>query len=140
MLIGQRLRDIREEENLSQGDIADATAFVRPYISRIENGHTVPGVETLEKWARTLGCPSISFYHEAEEPPEPLKLSGKNDKQLWGSSGRDAPQLSRLRKSLAKMDDTQRALSGMNSCVEDAAFILERIDKRWSTDAETTTV
>lgn len=49
MLIGQRLRDIREAKNLSQSDIERATGLVRPYISRVENGHTVPSIETLEK-------------------------------------------------------------------------------------------
>lgn len=57
MLIGPRLRDIREEKNLSQDDIAKAAGFVRPYISRIENGHTVPSVESLQKWAQALGMP-----------------------------------------------------------------------------------
>ena len=49
MLIGQRLRDIREMKNLSQDDIEEATGLVRPYISRVENGHTVPSIETLQK-------------------------------------------------------------------------------------------
>ncbi len=57
MLIGQRLREIRDAKNLSQDDIENATGLVRPYSSRVENGHTVPSVETLEKWARALGMP-----------------------------------------------------------------------------------
>lgn len=44
MLVGQRLREIREAKNLSQDDIERATGLVRPYISRVENGHTVPSV------------------------------------------------------------------------------------------------
>ena len=51
MLIGQRLRDIREMKNLGQDDIEKATGLVRPYISRVENGHTIPSVGTLQKWA-----------------------------------------------------------------------------------------
>lgn len=54
MLIGERIRAIREAKKLSQGDIEEPTALLRPYISRIENGHTVPSVETLEKLARAL--------------------------------------------------------------------------------------
>jgi len=36
MIIGDRLRALREEKNLSQGDIEKRTGLVRPYISRIE--------------------------------------------------------------------------------------------------------
>ena len=55
MNIGQRLREIREAKNLSQDDIERATGLVRPYISRVENGHTVPRIETLQKWAAASG-------------------------------------------------------------------------------------
>jgi len=54
MLIGDRLRAIREAKKLSQGDIEERTGLLRPYISRVENGHTVPSIETLEKLARAL--------------------------------------------------------------------------------------
>ena len=55
MIIGKRLRDIRDAKNLSQDDIERSTGLVRPYISRVENGHTVPSIETLQKWAAALG-------------------------------------------------------------------------------------
>jgi transcriptional regulator with XRE-family HTH domain len=47
MMIGNRLRAIREQKNLSQGDIEERTGLLRCYISRVENGHTVPAIETL---------------------------------------------------------------------------------------------
>jgi transcriptional regulator with XRE-family HTH domain len=55
MIIGERLRLLREERNLSQGDIQKRTGLLRCYISRVENGHTIPAVETLEKMAHMLG-------------------------------------------------------------------------------------
>ena len=110
MLIGQRLRDLREAKDLSQGDIARATGFVSPYISRVEHGQSVPGIEALEKWAHALGMRLYQVMYEGEEPPKPLKLSGKNDEKLWGNSGRDAAELSRLRQSLAKMDGADRKI------------------------------
>jgi transcriptional regulator with XRE-family HTH domain len=60
MLIGQRLRDIRDAKNLSQDDIERSTGLVRPYISRVENGHTVPSIETLQKWAAALRDAALS--------------------------------------------------------------------------------
>ena len=110
MLIGQRLRDIREAKNLSQEDIAKATGFVRPYISRVENGHTVPSLETLEKWARALGMPLYQVLYEGEEPPKPLKLPSVGEESLWGNSGREAQELGMLRHSLEKMKEADRQL------------------------------
>ena len=49
MIIGDRLREMREAKQLSQGDIEKRTGLLRCYISRVENGHTVPAIETLEK-------------------------------------------------------------------------------------------
>ena len=57
MIVGERLRNLREERNFSQGEIEKRTGLLRCYISRVENGHTVPAVETLEKFARALEVP-----------------------------------------------------------------------------------
>jgi len=101
MLIGQRLRDIREAKNLSQDDIERATGLVRPYTSRVGNGYTVPSIETLEKWAHALGMHLYQVLYEGEEPPKPPKLPSKVEEKLWGNSGRGARQLDRLRRFLA---------------------------------------
>jgi transcriptional regulator with XRE-family HTH domain len=60
MVIADRLRSLREQKNLSQGDIEKRTGLLRCYISRVENGHTVPAIETLEKMARAMEVPSLS--------------------------------------------------------------------------------
>lgn len=52
MIIGERLRALREHKNLSHGHIEKRTGLLRCYISRVENGHTVPSIETLEKMSR----------------------------------------------------------------------------------------
>jgi transcriptional regulator with XRE-family HTH domain len=57
MVIGDRLKTLRETKDLSQGDIEKRTGLLRCYVSRVENGHTVPSVETLEKFARALEVP-----------------------------------------------------------------------------------
>jgi transcriptional regulator with XRE-family HTH domain len=110
MLIGHKLREIREAKNMSQVEISEATGLVQPYVSRVENGHTVPGVETLEKWARALQVPLYQILYDGEEPPKPLKLSGNNNRELWGNSGRDLHDLKRLRQYLSKMNEEGREL------------------------------
>ena len=57
MIIGDRIRALREAKKLSQGNIEKRSGLKRAYISRVENGHTVPSVETLEKLACALEVP-----------------------------------------------------------------------------------
>ena len=110
MQIGQRLKTLRDEKNFSQGDIEKATGLLRCYVSRVENGHTVPNVETLEKWARALDMPLYKVMYEGDEPPKPRKLVNKDDKGLWGHSKTEASELGQLQRHLAKMDPKQRIL------------------------------
>jgi transcriptional regulator with XRE-family HTH domain len=108
MIIGDRLREMREEKKLSQGDIEKRTGLLRCYISRVENGHTVPAIETLEKMARALECPLYQLFYEGEEPPKlPNLLKRKSsDEIVWGSTGKEARYLNKLRRLLGKTEET----------------------------------
>lgn len=92
MIIGDRLREMREAKNFSQGEIEKRTGLLRCYISRVENGHTVPAIETLEKLARALEVPLYQLFYDGEEPPSlPVLPKGKpSDVNAWGSIGKDA--------------------------------------------------
>ena len=112
MIIGDRLREIREQKKMSQGDVEKLTGLLRCYISRVENGHTVPAVETLEKFARALDVPMYQLFYDGEEPPKlpnlPKRKTG--DELAWGSGGKDARSLAKLRKFLGRMADSDRKL------------------------------
>ena len=112
MIIGNRLRELREEKQLSQGDVEKRTGLLRCYISRVENGHTVPAIETLEKMARALEIPMYQLFYEGEEPPKvPNLLKQKSSNEIaWGSSGKDARFLSKLRRSLGKANEQDRKI------------------------------
>jgi transcriptional regulator with XRE-family HTH domain len=110
MQIGQRLKTLREERKFSQGTIEKATGLLRCYVSRVENGHTVPTVETLEKWARALDMPLYKVMYEGDEAPRPRKLVSEDGKGLWGTSKEDAHELSQLQRCLGKMNPKQRIL------------------------------
>jgi len=75
MVIGTRLRSLREERKLSQGDIEKRTGLLRCYISRVENGHTVPSIQTLEKLAAAVEIPLYQLFYEGDEPPPLPNLS-----------------------------------------------------------------
>jgi transcriptional regulator with XRE-family HTH domain len=112
VLIGDRLRGIREDRKLSQGDIEKRTGLLRCYISRVENGHTVPAIETLEKLARALDIPLYQLFYDGEEPPKPLSLPGLKypSDATWGSGGKDARFLGKLRRLLSQADEADRQL------------------------------
>jgi transcriptional regulator with XRE-family HTH domain len=102
MAIGERLKAVREQKNLSQGDIEKRSGLLRVYISRVENGHTVPAIETLEKLARALELPLYQLFYYGDEPPAPTILRPGEDK-LWGSTGGDAKTLARFRTLMSRM-------------------------------------
>jgi transcriptional regulator with XRE-family HTH domain len=99
MVIAERLRALREQKQLSQGDIENRTGLLRCYISRVENGHTMPSIETLEKLARALEVPVYQLFYDGEKPPaiKPRKIS-----EGWGSTGQDARTLERFRRLLRR--------------------------------------
>jgi transcriptional regulator with XRE-family HTH domain len=112
MIIGDRLRAMREEKKLSQGDIEKRTGLLRCYISRVENGHTVPAIETLEKLARALEIPLYQLFYDGEEPPKLPNLPKRKSSSdiAWGSSGKDARYLNKFRRLLGKMEEDNRKL------------------------------
>lgn len=107
MIIGERLRILREQKSISQGEIEKRSGLLRCYISRVENGHTVPSVETLEKFARALGVPMYQLFYEGDRPPNlPNILKRKApDDILWGNSGKDALMLSKFCQFFSRMKE-----------------------------------
>ena len=65
MIIGERIRTIREGKGFSQGDVEKRSGLLRCYVSRVENGHTVPSIETF---ALALEVPLHEFFYEGEMP------------------------------------------------------------------------
>ncbi len=112
MMIGVRLRELRESKKLSQGDIEKRTGLLRCYLSRVENGHTVPAIETLEKLARALEIPLYQLFYDGEEPPKlPDLLKRKTAGDIvWGSSGKHAAYFHKLRRCLSKAAEPDRKL------------------------------
>jgi len=112
MIIGDRLRALREQKKLSQGDIEHRCGLLRCYISRVENGHTIPCIETLKKMARALEVPLYQLFYDGEEPPKlPNLPNRKSEADLqWGSSGKDAQMLTTFRLFLSRMKERNRQI------------------------------
>jgi transcriptional regulator with XRE-family HTH domain len=75
--IGATIRGYRLQKGMSQGDIEKKTGLLRCYLSRVENGHTVPSLETLQKIAYALDLQLAQFFSDEAVSREmsALKLS-----------------------------------------------------------------
>lgn len=110
MIIGERLRVLREGKNLSQGNIEQRTGLLRCYISRVENGYTVPSLENLEKFARALEVPLYRLFYEGVEAPKVLVFPSNNHADTWGNTGEEAHYFNALRALLAQIGERNRNL------------------------------
>ena len=112
MMIAERLRALREARKLSQGDVERRTGLLRCYISRVENGHTVPSIETLEKIARALEVPMYQLFYNDEEPPAVAEESWRigEGREGWTMGRKGHRFLSKMRRCLGQMDQKDRDL------------------------------
>lgn len=103
MNIGETIRSFRLLKGMSQGDIEKRTGLLRCYLSRVENGHTVPSLDTLAKIAGSLDMPLGHFF--AENPTD--NVSDGNTPQLTGEEVRF---LSQIRRYSSNLNDSDRKL------------------------------
>jgi len=109
MDVGDRLKQFRHLGGLSQGKIEERTGLLRCYISRVENGHTVPSVDTLEKFARALDVPLYQLLYEGDKPPKSLRAEAQKIED-WASRGKGRRIFSKLQNALRKMSAPDRGL------------------------------
>lgn len=127
MVIGERLKALRESKAMSQGQIEKRAGLLRVYVSRVENGHTVPAIETLEKFARALEVPMYQLFYDGGEPSAPTVAKVRVD-SAWGSSGRDANTLLRFRRLMSRM--SRRDLRLLLASAQKMAQKKERAPRR----------
>jgi transcriptional regulator with XRE-family HTH domain len=107
MVIGNRLRSLREQKKLSQGDIEKRSGLLRCYISRVENGFSTPSVDTLEKMSRALEVPLYLLFYEGDNPPALPKLKRKTPRE---TSGKDTRLMAKFHRLLSRTDESDRKL------------------------------
>ena len=107
--IADRLRSVREQRKLSQGDIETRTGLLRCYVSRVENGHTIPSIETLEKLARALDLSLYQLLYEGEITPDIASSPRKRAKEQLPSH-KDRHFFRKLTEYLSHMSEEDRQL------------------------------
>jgi transcriptional regulator with XRE-family HTH domain len=113
MVIGTRLRKLREEKKLSQGDIEERTGLLRCYISRVENGHTIPSIETLERLSSALDIPLYQLFYEGDEPPPLPNLSKRKTTEELVTDEESRKELrffEKVQRLLARINEKDRQL------------------------------
>ncbi len=99
--IGTTIRDFRLQKGMSQGDIEKRTGLLRCYLSRVENGHTVPSLETLQKIAGALDLQLSQFF---AENPVSREVSSLN------LSEEEIRFLTQVQRYSANLSDSDRRL------------------------------
>jgi len=112
MFIGARIRKLRQEKGLSQGDIEARTGLLRCYISRVEHDHTVPSLETMERFAAGLDIPLYQLFYRGDEVPPTNNLTPRVTVEELAEEG-VAPQLEdgllmNLKIMLSRLRETDR--------------------------------
>lgn len=113
MVIGRRLRKLREDKSLSQGDIEKRTGLLRCYISRVENGHTVPSLETLERLASALEVPLYQLFYEGDDPPLLPNLTTRQSEEelvLDEEAEKQVRFFEKVRRTLDRIEEKDRQL------------------------------
>ena len=103
--IGQVIRSYRTERGLSQGDIERRTGLLRCYLSRVENGHTVPSLETLAKIAEAMEITLADFFPGGES-----QFERENKRMLGELSDDEIRFLSEIKKYTTTLSDGDKKL------------------------------
>ena len=101
-IIGETIRNYRLQKGMSQGDIEKRTGLLRCYLSRVENGHTVPSLDTLAKIANAMELPLSQFFSENGR-----ENGSRNLPQL---SEDEVRFLTQVRRYAAQLNDSDRKL------------------------------
>jgi transcriptional regulator with XRE-family HTH domain len=104
VIIGKKLKQIRESKNLSQGDVEKKTGLRSAYTSRVENGHTTPSIETLEKYATAFDIHLYELFYESDEPPKHLIRFTADNETIQNK------EMAPLARAVARLDEQDRGL------------------------------
>ena len=110
MIVCQRIRELRTLKGLSQRGLEQASGLRACYISRVERGHTVPGLETLEKFAQALDVPLYRLFHTSDDqpPPTPRLTPRETLEDLAAETESEARFHSRLKNLFRSLADADR--------------------------------
>lgn len=97
MNVGEVIRTFRQKRGLSQGDLEKRSGLMRCYISRVENGHTIPSLETLSRIAKALETDLSDMFRDGNiTDPEEQEFYKELRTYLPSLSAKDRDQVMEL--------------------------------------------
>lgn len=102
MNIGETIRNFRLQKGMSQGDIEKRTGLLRCYLSRVENGHTIPSLDTLAKIASAMELPLAQFFADTAHDNGARNLPQLSEDEIRF--------LSQIRRYSSSLNDSDRKL------------------------------
>mgnify|MGYP005814537749 CR=1 FL=1 len=102
MNIGETIRNYRLQKGMSQGDIEKRTGLLRCYLSRVENGHTIPSLDTLAKIATAMDLPLAQFFADGANDNHKANLPQLSEDEVRF--------LSQIRRYSASLNESDRKL------------------------------
>src|ERR1035438_2372609 len=118
MSIGSTIRAYRLQKGMSQGDIEKRTGLLRCYLSRVENGHTVPSLETLQKIAYALDLQLAQFFSDEAVSREMSSLRLSEDEiRFLTQIQRYASRLSENDRKLLRSEEHTSELQSLRHLV-----------------------
>ena len=100
MNIGETIRSFRLQKGMSQGDIEKRTGLLRCYLSRVENGHTIPSLDTLAKIASAMEVPLAQFFADGDNGTRNLPQLSEDEVRF----------LTQIRRYSSSLNDSDRKL------------------------------
>ena len=123
--IGEVIKTYRSQRGLSQGDIERRTGLLRCYLSRVENGHTVPSLETLAKIAEAMDISLADFFPGTETPRD------KETQKMLGELSQDEirflVEIKRGRRPQCRTRRTPTAAIGRLGSIRDRESLPEQL-------------
>ena len=80
MMIGTRLRELRQEVGLTLEKLAIATDLSPAFLSRLENGRSIPSIPTLQSIADALSVNIGFFFRDSDRQQYKISYQGKRNK------------------------------------------------------------
>ena len=102
MNIGETIRTLRLQKGMSQGDIEKRTGLLRCYLSRVENGHTIPSLDTLAKISAAMEVPLAQFFAD--------EAAAEGTRHLPQLSEEEIRFLTQIRRYSSNLNDSDRKL------------------------------
>ena len=116
MVIGERLKKLREVKKMSQGEIEKRTGLLRCYISRVENGHTVPSVDTLEKMAGALEVPLYRLFTDDADIKRPnIPCHAAPSQPVHSKQDREVVSFAKLLSQMEEKNQSTTASNGVKN-------------------------